>query len=205
MAHAVTRIGHRTRLASLMTLLAATVAVAQSLEIETFKDPKADFTAIRTYGWLPPAPAIRNVAPDSVSNPTLSQAALGPAIVAAVDRELVARGLTKVDHADADVHVAYFAALTVGFHQTYVGEYYGYVTGWASPIAPGLAPSTSTTVYEKGTLLIDVVNRERTRALWRGTVRTRVLQEHTLEKRIQRINDGAARLFRKFPIRPVKK
>jgi hypothetical protein len=200
-----TPLGRCARLALLASALVVAPGVAQKLEIETHKDPAADFTAIRTYGWLPPAPIIRNVAPGSVTNPTLSQEALGPPIVAAVDRELAARGLTRVDGEGADAHVTYFAALTVGFSQTYVGEYYGYVTGWASPIAPGLAPSTSMTVYEKGTVLIDMVNGARARAIWRGTVRTRVHQEHSLEKRIERINDATARLFRQFPIRPVKK
>jgi hypothetical protein len=191
-------------------LLAGTVAAlsghtaAQKLDIKTNRDPKADFSAIHTYAWLPPAPVLKNTT-DSVSNPTLSQEALGPAIVAAVDRELAARGLVKAPPDVADIHVAYFAALSTGFDQTYLGEHYGYLTGWGSPIPQGLAPSTSMTVYEKGTVLIDVVDRAVSRALWRGTVVTRIEHEHTLEKRIKRINDGTARLFRDFPIPPVKK
>jgi hypothetical protein len=192
-------------------LLAGTVAalsghtVAQKLEIKTNRDPTADFSAIRTYAWLPPAPLLKNVASESVSNPTLSQEALGPPIMAAVDRELAARGLVKAPADQADIHVAYFAALSTGFDQTYLGEHYGYLTGWGSPIPEGLAPSTSMTVYEKGTVLIDVVDRAVSRALWRGTVVTRIEHEHTLEKRIERINDGTARLFRDFPIPRVKK
>ena len=186
-------------------LLALLVSVeAQKLEVKTNQDPKADFTAIKTYAWLPPAPIVKNVAPDALSNPTLSQEALGPHIVAAVDRQLAARGLTQTDRDSADVHVVYFAALTVGFHQTYLGEYYGYVTGWASPIAPGYTPSTSSTVFEKGTVIVDMVDRASNRAIWRGSVVTRIHQEHTLQKRIERINDGAARLFQRFPIRPTK-
>jgi Domain of unknown function (DUF4136) len=201
----VPRAGRRILLAGIVAAaLMARDAGAQKLEIKTQKDPKADFSAIRTYAWLPPAPIVKNVAPDAVSNPTLSQEALGPAIVAAVDRELAVRGLVLAPSDEADVHVAYFAALTVGFSQSYLGEYYGYVTGWASPIPQGLAPSTSMTVYEKGTVLVDVVHRATNRAIWRGTVVTRIHQEHTLEKRVERINDGAARLFRNFPIPPKK-
>jgi hypothetical protein len=190
-------------LAAVASSLTASPGTAQKLEIKTHKDPEADFSAVRTYSWLPPAPFVRD-APAHLSNPTLSEEALGPPIVAAVDRELASRGLVRVDGA-ADVHVTYFVALTVGFNQTYLGEYYGYVTGWGSPIPAGLAPSTSMQVYEQGTVLIDVVNRERNRAIWRGTVKTRVHQELTLEKRVARVNDGAARLFREFPIRPTKK
>jgi Domain of unknown function (DUF4136) len=180
-------------------------AAGQKLDIKTKKDPSADFSSVRTYAWLPPAPLLRNVAPDAASNPTLSQEALGPPIMAAVDRELAARGLVRVPADVADVHIAYFAALNTGFNETYLGEYYGYITGWGSPIPAGVAPTTSMTIYEKGTVLIDVVNRATSRAMWRGTVVTRIQHEHTLEKRVQRINDGAKRLFREFPIPPVKK
>src|SRR3954462_14476870 len=117
-------------------------AAGQKLDIKTNTDPKADFKSVRTYAWLPPAPLLKNTS-DAVSNPTLSQEALGPPIMAAVDRELAARGLVKVAPEAADVHVAYFAALSTGFNQTYLGEHYGYLTGWGSPIPNGLAPSTS--------------------------------------------------------------
>ena len=65
------------------------------LEIKTEKDPGADFTAIRTYAWLPPAPMVSNVAPDAVTNPTLSQDAPRPAHHGGRDRELAARGLVR--------------------------------------------------------------------------------------------------------------
>jgi hypothetical protein len=177
---------------------------AQKLEVKTHQDPKADFSTIRTYAWLPPVPIVRNVAPDAVSNPTLSQEAIGPHIVAAVDRQLAARGLTQADRDSADVHVVYFAALTVGFNDSYLGEHYGYITGWPSPIPPGFAPSTSMTIYEKGTIVVDVVQRAAKRGIWRGSVVTQVPQERTLEKRIERINEAAERMFQKFPV-AVKK
>lgn len=190
------------RLAGVLSVLVfADVAGAQKLEVKTNQARDADFTAIRTYAWLPPPPLVSNVAPDAVSNPTLSQEALGPHIVAAVDRQLAARGLTMTDRETADVHVAYFAALTTNVSRTYLGEHYGYVTGWGSPIPEGLAPSTSTMVHEKGTVMVDIVHRASNRAIWRGSVVTRVNQEHTLDKRIERINEGAERLFQRFPIR----
>jgi hypothetical protein len=198
------RVARRILLAGIVAASTGNQALGQKLDIKTNRDPSADFSAVRTYAWLPPPPVVRNVAPDAVSNPTLSPEALGPAIIAAVDRELKARGLVEAPADVADVHVAYFAALTVGVDQTYLGEHYGYITGWGSPIPPGLAPSTSMNIYEKGTVIIDVVNRAANRAMWRGAVRTRINQEHTLEKRVKRINEGAERLFREFPIRRVK-
>ena len=192
-------------LAAMISAVGGVHAIAQKVEIKTNKDDTADFSSVRTYAWLPPAPIVQNTAPDSLRNPTLSQEALGPAITAAVDRELTARGLVQAPPDVADVHVAYFAALGMGFSQTYLGEYYGYITGWGAPVALGAAPSTSTTIYEKGTVLVDVVNRSAKRVVWRGTAVTRIQHEHTLEKRVTRINDGVERMFRDFPVRRVKK
>jgi hypothetical protein len=184
--------------------LFAVAAGAQKIEVKTHTDPDADFSTIRTYAWLPPAPAVRNVAPGVPTNPTLTQEALGPHIVAAVDRQLQARGLVKADPEVADIHVVYFAAMTTGMSQTYLGEYYGYITGWPSPIAPGLAPSTSTTVFEKGTIVVDVIQRASKRGIWRGSMVTRVEQQRKLEQRVERINDATERIFQRFPIRPPK-
>jgi len=177
---------------------------AQKLDIKTNHDPKANFTAIKTFAWLPPAPMVGNVAPGGLTNPTLSQEAIGPHLMAAVERELKARGLVEGSKDTADVHVVYFAAMTSGVNQTYLGEYYGYVTGWASPLALGYTPSTSSTVYEQGTVVIDMVERASKRAIWRGSVVTRIVQERTLDKRIERINDATHRVFEKFPIKAKK-
>jgi hypothetical protein len=176
----------------------------QKLKVESHQDEKADFTTIKTYAWLPPAPVKSNYAPDAITNPTLSDDALRPHIVAAIDRELTARGWTAVDRDAADVLVTYFAALSTEASSTHLGEYYGYVTGWGSPIAPGLAPTTSITAHEKGTVIIDIVHRASNVAIWRGSVVTRIDQAHTLPERIERINEGAERVFQRFPIRPKK-
>lgn len=196
----------RIALASLLVAIGCvTASGAQKLDIDTHRDPKADFTAIKTYAWLPPIPVIPDRPADAVSDPTLSQEALRPHLVAAVDRQLAARGLTQTDKDTADVHVASYAMLTSNVSQTYVGEYYGYVTGWGSPIAPGLAPSTSSTIYQKGTVVVDLVNRAANRAIWQAVIRARIDQERTLKQRVERVNKAVDRMFERFPIPPNKK
>ncbi len=190
---------------ALASFVFAGAAIAQKVEIKTNQAANTDFKAFKTYAWLPPVPVVKNVAPDAVTNPTLSEEALMPALVAAVDRELAVRGISKAPFDTADLHVAYFAALTIGFNQSYLGEHYGYITGWASPIPIGLAPTTNVNVYEKGTVLVDIVDRAANKAVWRGTALTRIAQEHSLEKRIERVNDAAKRMFEKYPVKPSKK
>jgi hypothetical protein len=195
---------NRLMASGLLVIVLGATLYGQKLQIKTNSDPKADFASVKTYAWLPPAPLVKNVAPDGLSNPQLTQEVLGPHLVAAVNRELTARGWVEGPRDTADVHVVYFAALTTGFNSTYLGEYYGYVTGWAMPIAPGYTPSTSSSVYEQGTIVFDIVQRESKRAIWRGTAVTRIVQERTLDKRIERINEAAHRMFEKFPVRARK-
>ena len=190
---------------ALASFVFAGVAVAQKVEIKTNQAPNTDFKVFKTYAWLPPVPVVKNVAPDAVTNPTLSEEALMPALVSAVDRELAARGFTKASLETADVQVAYFAALSVGFNQSYLGEHYGYITGWASPIPIGLAPTTNVNVYQKGTVLVDIVDRAAKKAVWRGTALTRIAEDHSVDQRIERINDAVKRMFEKYPVKPGKK
>jgi hypothetical protein len=182
-------------------LLMAT-ASAQKIKIESHRDEKADFKALRTYTWLPSPPAVRNAAPDAATNPTLTQEVLGPHIVNAVDRELTARGLKRVEQGESDVNVVYFAALTVGVNISELGSYYQYTTGWALPMVTG--PATTSDIVERGTIIIDMVERRSKTAIWRGQVSTNVNQENTLEKRIARINEAIARVFERYPVKPVR-
>ena len=189
--------------AAVGVLLLTVAAGAQKLKVKSETDPEADFTKIRTYTLLPPPPLVRNVAPDAATNPDLSEETLGPHIVAAIERQLAARGLTKGAPDSADVQVVYIAALTTGVNSTQLGEYYGYVTGFSAPVI-GYTPSTSVDIHQKGTIVIDVVQRAAKRGIWRGSVETRIAQERKLEDRVKRINEAAERVFQKFPIRPKR-
>ena len=176
-------------------------SAAQKLEVKTESDPKADFSVIQTYAWRPALPIKRDTPPDAISNPTLSDEALGPHIIAAVDRQLQARGLRKVDTESADVHVVYLGAISNAVSSSYLGEHYGYITGWGSPVAAGLAPTTSLTGYQKGTIVVDIVQPAAKRAIWRGSVETKIAEGRRLEDRIKRIDEAIERIFGRFPIR----
>jgi hypothetical protein len=175
--------------------LAGALVTGQKLELEAHRDPGADFAALATYVWLPTPPIKSEIAPDAVTNPTLSHEVLGPHIVSFVDRELAARGLRRVEAGDADVQVVYYAALSVGMSTQELGSYYQYTTGWNLPASPTVA---STTV-ERGSIVVDVVQPASKKAIWRGSVASRVNQENTLEKRVARLDEAIRRLFERFP------
>jgi hypothetical protein len=182
--------------------VAATLVTAQKIKVESQHDEKADFAALRTYGWLPSPPLKRDTAPDAVTSAGLTQEVLGPHIVKAVDRELVARGLTRIDAGEPDVQVVYYASLSTGMNTADLGSYYQYTTGWALPPVP--AATINLEVYERGTVVIDLIKRNAKTAIWRGTVGTNVNQENRLDKRIARIDEAMAKVFERFPLRPAR-
>jgi Domain of unknown function (DUF4136) len=183
--------------------LVAAGAAAQKLKIETHRDEQANFAALKTYIWLPSPPSPKLVAPDAKGDPTLTQEVMGPHIIAAVDRELAARGLTKVESGDADIRVVYYANLSMNMDAAQLGSYYQYTTGWGTLV--GTYATTSTEVYERGSIVVDVVSPGSNKAIWRGSVASRINRENNLEKRIARVNEGIASMFAKFPVPPVKR
>ena len=181
----------------------AALATAQKIKVESQFDQKADFAAIRTYSWLPSPPIKRETAPDAVTDPGLSHEVLGPHIQKAVDRELAARGLKRIDSSEPDVQVVYYASLNIGMATADIGSYYMYTTGWALPPVP--QSTINLEVFERGTIVIDMIRRNSKTAIWRGTVGTNVNSENGLDKRVARIDDAMARVFERFPLKPARK
>jgi hypothetical protein len=184
-------------------LLAVAVA-AQKINVESHRDERTDFSKIQTYAWLPTPPAKTNIAPDAVTNPNMSQKVLGPHIIAAVDRQLALRGLKRVEQGPSDVKVVYYASLNANVSAAELGSYYQYTTGWAT-LPLGAAPTSSFEIFERGTIVIDVIAPGSNTAIWRGTVGTNVNHENTHEKRIARINEAMTRVFERFPLRPTRR
>jgi hypothetical protein len=193
----------RTVFVLMVVTCAASFVNAQKIKIESHRDEKADFTALRTYSWLPSPPMKPVVAPGAVTDPTLSAEVLGPHIVRAIDREMSARGFKRIEGGEADAQMVYYAALSVGMATSELGSYYQYTTGWALPALP--PSTTSFEIVERGSIVIDLVRRDVKTAIWRGTVSTNVNHENTLDKRVARIDEAMARVFERFPVRPTRK
>jgi Domain of unknown function (DUF4136) len=187
----------------LMCAGVASALVAQKLEIKTDVDKAADFSALTTYAWLKSPPVKSDIAPDAVTNPGLSQEKIEPAIVAAVDHELARRGFRRVTDDKPQVQVVYYAALNVGMNSADLGSYYQYTTGWSVPFATGQTSSLS--VYEKGSIVVDVIDAATNKAIWRASAATRINHENTHEKRVARINEAIGRMFERFPKRNAKR
>ena len=124
-------------------------------------------------------------------------------IVAAVERELTSRGLTKVD-GNPDLRVVYLAASGFDLHVASV-PFYTVV----NPAYSGLVGGASSTLWDvtTGTLLIDLFDSKTDRVVFRGTARD-VLERAPSADAVadaklvsKQINKGIANIFKKYPVK----
>jgi hypothetical protein len=165
----------------LIALLAVTVN-AQKVKVSS--DPAIDFAKYKTYAWDQ----------GTLANPLIKQF-----IVTAVDRELSAKGLQKVD-SNSDLILTTLTATNSDLTMTN--------PSWApqlNSIATGIPSSSQAWAVTKGTLVIDMSDARTKNGVWRG------IASHTLEngptgnpvkdaKQVEKpINKAVQKMFKKFP------
>lgn len=124
-------------------------------------------------------------------------------IMEAIERELTARGLTKVD-ANPDLRVSYVAGTGMNVQVGSVG--FGYNV---NPVYSGLVPTATSAMWDvtTGTLVIDLWDNKTDRIVFRGTAKD-VLQrapsaDAAADAKLvsKTVNKGIAKIFKKYPVK----
>jgi Domain of unknown function (DUF4136) len=137
----------------------------------------------------------------------VGQSLIDDRIVAAIDSELAAKGLTKAE-SNPDVYVVYHVAFDKQkdistFSSGYGGGYGPYGWGWGGGWAGGM--STSTTQVRDiliGTLVIDLADAKKSQLAWRGMGVKEVDTQAKPEKRDKSINNAVKKIFKNYPPKP---
>ncbi len=144
-------------------------------------DHSADFSHYHTFMW--------------VREPEPEHAFMKERIMAAINRELAAKGMREVsDGADLAVG-ANVATEERHTWQTYYDGSDWWWGGWGGSWA-----WTTEYVYEVGTLTVDLFDAESRKLLWQGVGVDKVSQKP--EKRTKRTSELVEKMFRNFPPRP---
>ena len=176
-------------LAAAITLLVVpTVTLAQKVSYDY--DKSADFATFKTY-------ALRD-------GTKVGQELIDSRIVSAIEAQLAAKGLTKVE-ANPDVFVVYHVAFDKQKDiSTYSsgGGYGPYGRGWGGGWAGG---TTSTQIRDilVGTMVVDIADAKKGQLAWRGMAVREVNTQANPEKRDKSINEAAKKIFKNYP--PKKK
>ena len=169
---------------ALAVVLSPAMLLAQKVSYDYEKS--ADFTAFKTY-------ALKD-------GTKVGQPLIDDRIVAAIEQELSAKGLTKVD-ADPDVFVVYHTSFDKQkdistFSSGYGGGYGPYGWGW------GGGMSTQTTQVRDiliGTLVVDMADAKKGQLAWRGMAVKEVKTQASPEKRDKSINEAMKKIFKNYP------
>jgi len=167
-------------------LLVGVLAHAQKVKVEY--DPNVDFTPYKTYSWMKLS---------ATNHPFVQEDVVG-----AIDLQLKAKGLKKVD-SGGDLLVNGYGSLNEGINVAYAVDGYA-LPNVDSPItwAYGVPVSaTSTSVYvDKGTLVVDLADRRAKQLKWRGTAKAN-LDPDQQEKSLEIIEKAVVKMFRDYPKR----
>lgn len=176
----------------LFALLAGVAALACStLRVSTDYDPQADFARYHTYAWLPEEPG-------PTGSPRLDSPLLHERIRKAVDRALEAKGFQRTENPDFLVRFDLTSQRKLDVDTYNAGFYRGYGY-WMS------LPQTEIREYEEGSLVIDVIDREEKKVVWRGIGQRRLRSSGTDEdpEELQKRADAvAAAVLADFPPKP---
>jgi hypothetical protein len=175
-----------------MVLLSSLWVMAQDVSYNF--DQQADFSKFKTYKWV----AAKGEQQLDELNAKM--------VVAAIDKQLATKGLTKTDGENADLYVRYQFALSQEKQMTTFDTGYGMGPGWGGRwYGGGTGMSTSTTsTINIGAIAVDMYDPAKKTLIWRGVASKQIDTKAKPDKREKNLDKGMAKLLKNFPP-PVKK
>lgn len=173
---------------ALLALMMATTVFAQDVRYNFDKD--TDFSQLRTYKWVDIKGAQK---PNDITDKEIKSA---------VDDQLAQKGLTKVEDGNADILVAYQAAVDQNKQFTSYSSGWGYGPGWYGrgwygPTG-GMTTGTTSTIYT-GQLALDMYNPRGHDLIWRGIASKTIDPKAKPEKQQKNLNKAVAKLLKDYP------
>jgi hypothetical protein len=177
--------------ALLVLVLAPALLLAQKTSYDF--DKTANFAAFKTYAHK----AGTKVGQELVDN----------RIVAAIDTELSAKGLTQSE-ANPDLFVVYHMAFDQEkdistYSSGYGGGYGPYGWGWGGGWGGGMTTTQVRNILV-GTLVIDLADAKAGKLAWRGIGVKEVDTQAKPDKREKSINNAVKKIFKNYPPKQKK-
>ena len=163
-----------------------------TLQVSQDYDTQTDFTRLQTFAW-------QNDTQPQYDDIRLNNSLMDERIRLAVEQSLLAAGFKKTEKPEAHFFVAYELAIQQQIEsQPQSGVGFGF--GFGGPRG-GVMVSSGSDVrsYDEGLLLIDVLDADSGRLLWRGKATDRFAQHADPAKNAQAINETVAKVMALFP------
>ena len=164
---------------------------ASGPDIRADYDRAADFGKYRTYGFVAAAPG------DTTQFKSLAQQNMHNAAA----REMESRGYTKSDAPDLVINFKGKIEEKTDIESTpapYYGPGWGYGGWYGAPFGGYGGTEVTTRHYKVGTLVMDVVDREKRQVVFQGGIEGVVTKE-MMQNREAAISGAVAHIFSKYP------
>lgn len=168
------------------------VSACSSTTIQTDHDHEADFSAYSTFAWRSGF--------DEEQYPTAGPSQIvDRRIRRAISGDMTSKGFTTASPDTADLLVTYYVSLDQQLRMYSTGWGYGWGYGPRWGYGYGFWPGwgyTTVSTYHEGSIIVDIVDREKKQLVWRGVV-TRVLGKKSSSE--EKIDQSMGRLMSDFP------
>jgi hypothetical protein len=172
-----------------IALVSVVVAACTKFAVRTDRKPDADFTRYRTFAWM-------TIAASPPNDQDTGSRGLDKRIYSAVEVALQRAGYVPASSGDADLLLTFRILKEDGYDD----EHIPYAAQWRRG-AYLEAMHASPDSYERGTLIIDAVDRAENTLAWRGSASARLLPHMSYDKRAERAEDAVAQIMATFPAR----
>lgn len=161
---------------------AAAVSACAAINVGSFVERGIEFSRYQTFAWAPPEQL-------ATGDPRLdNNEFFQRRMLAAIEKELTAKGMERVELTSADLVVHYHASVTQRVDPQGADEKYGY--------CEDCRPS----VFDAGTLTIDLVDLRTNRLVWRGWAERSIQGVLETQEAMEREVDLAvARILERLP------
>lgn len=172
-------------------LICCSIGVAFAAKIKCDYDKSANFSSYKTFAW-----GMNNVQP--------TRQAAGIVIAGAITYNLQQRGLQQTDVEHADLIIRYTAVGDRDMNFAPADDpTYAPAGGAPLPTAtiwsPGFPVPTGGRYIKKGTLVVDVFDRQQHRLIWSAQASDTISDK--TDKAIQEINAIVADMFKQYPLK----
>jgi Domain of unknown function (DUF4136) len=180
-----------------LLVILGTVVTMAGVKVKAERDPKFDFTTIKTWAWNTASPGEVKIWVSAKSNAEPVKRHYEPVIMKAVEDQLTKRGISKAASGTPDIHVTYYVLVSLGTSAQTAGQFLPSNAQWGLPL---FTPNTTAlSVYPQGALVLDVDAPAAKGLIWRGLAESKVDTEKSDADRVVRLGEIIKSLFDKFP------
>ncbi len=174
------------------------ISSCSTMTIDVDYNESISFTGLKNFDWVPGTPVKSN-------NPKVdSNTLLHDRIRQEIISWLLAHGYTHNKDQKADFLVAYQLIVEDKTKITVINDYYDYPIGWGyygygRPYGYGGRSRQHAYEYKEGALIIDIVNPETKKLMWRGSATDEVSASSKPDKKNKQIKEAVDRILSEFP------